>query len=107
MTSDPIGLEGGLNSYAYVFDNPLRWIDARGLAAQCGCNTNKPSKDPCFKQCDAGACYDCCQTKHRNCIGRGNSPARCLLKVYQPCRDACAFVGIPGAITDGPPEEEI
>ena len=32
MTSDPIGLNGGLNSYTYVVNNPLFWIDPEGLA---------------------------------------------------------------------------
>jgi RHS repeat-associated protein len=33
VTSDPVGLRGGFNSYLYAKANPLFWTDRRGLVA--------------------------------------------------------------------------
>ena len=33
LSPDPVGLAGGLNTYSYVENNPLKWVDPFGLTA--------------------------------------------------------------------------
>ena len=45
VQSDPIGLDGGLNSYVYVYNNPLIWTDSLGLDGRANNPWNQYQKD--------------------------------------------------------------
>jgi RHS repeat-associated protein len=49
--SDPIGLKGGLNTYAYVGSRPLRVVDPFGLQGESGAANERCPPNACQKKC--------------------------------------------------------
>jgi RHS repeat-associated protein len=66
ISSDPIGLEGGVNTYAYVRNNPLRYIDPRGLVPICVTSAGQGFPFDCDEGFEEPSCYGC-QTYRRVC----------------------------------------
>ena len=49
LTPDPLGLRGGINSYAYAANNPLKYIDPSGLILFAFDGTNNSNPPPINK----------------------------------------------------------
>jgi len=52
LTPDPIGFRGGVNFYAYVFNNPLHWIDLWGLQAEEPLDPENQTPNPYYTDSD-------------------------------------------------------
>ncbi|MCW8923896.1 MAG: RHS domain-containing protein [Gammaproteobacteria bacterium] len=84
LTSDPIGLDGGLNTYLYALANPIRLIDFFGLNS-CGANGGKTYPNKWSGRSIESACK-----KHDDCYGDcKTSKGKCDSKFYRNIRDVC------------------
>jgi RHS repeat-associated protein len=51
ITSDPLGLDGGLNTFGYVGQNPLVFVDPKGLARKRLGQEYRPCDDEDLEAC--------------------------------------------------------
>ncbi|MBI3560323.1 MAG: RHS repeat-associated core domain-containing protein [Gammaproteobacteria bacterium] len=76
LSEDPIGVNGGMNLYAYVNGNPVNWIDPYGLWSISDPSTWSPIPQPVV---DFAACF-------------GDAISGGLTKMFRDWRDTNKYV---------------
>ena len=87
MTSDPIGLGGGMNTFVYVLGNPLRWSDYRGL--------DDPGCDMVPNIFESNCMLNMC-SKHDYCYFENRCSAMSWLLPFSKCNLRCNLPAVGG-----------
>jgi len=79
VTSDPIGVDGGLNTFLYSISNPLIWFDYSGLKS---CNDCHPEFVECIRNA-RDKWIKCLKDKPKGCLKKitPKKILKCLVRV--------------------------
>lgn len=97
MTADPIGIQNGINHlYAYVKNNPIKFVDPQGLA---GCGAGSGFKEWIIPDYPFGHNFLKCCNKHDDCYScegkaQGKSKRDCDLQFCKCLLDVCRYSSV-------------
>ncbi len=86
VESDPIGLDGGLNTYIYVLANPIILQDIFGL-----CGMTRSGCEPGYRVPVGGGEYGCSRPRYENvpCPPPPCTPETCCNQSFSTCYSNC------------------